>query len=111
MSERITTSVDIMLADAERIDDLEQRLAVAEMELKQYQTKGLLCWDRENPENGSYDEQGIAEFFADNMCDNESRTYCVMRALSLPDREMIVTLSGGEERKMMWEWVKPQSRR
>lgn len=84
---------------------LLQRLAAAEAELEQYRTKRLLCWDEADPEHRAYDEQEIAEYFADNMADDESFPFSVMRALSLPDREMIVTLSGGKERKMTWEWV------
>lgn len=95
---------------ADYLEMMQNRISELEEELRQYRNAKILCWDAENPEDAQYDEQGVAEHYADNMNNDESQAFYVMRALSLPDKEMIVTLSGGDERIIDWEWVEDTER-
>lgn len=65
----------------------------------------LQCWDKDDPEHGAFDPSSMAEHFADNMYDDESHVFDVLVSIPLPDRQMRVTLEGGEERELHWEWV------
>lgn len=65
----------------------------------------LQCWSADDPEHGAFDPTSMAEYFADNMYDDESHVFDVLVSAPMPDRKMRVTLGGGEERELHWEWV------
>lgn len=65
----------------------------------------LQCWDANDPEHGSLDPSDLASNFADNMNNDEAHVFDVYVSIPLPDRQMRVTLTGGEERELHWEWV------
>ena len=65
----------------------------------------LQCWLGYDPEMGSFDESDMADIIADNLEDGGSTTEEILCSTRLPNRNMRVWLTGGENRDVHFEWV------
>ena len=65
----------------------------------------LQCWLADDTERGAFDEQGMSEDIADNLEDGGSTTEEILCSTRLPNRNMRVWLTGGEDREVHFEWV------
>ena len=64
-----------------------------------------LCWLASDPEAGCFDGPGMAEDIADGLHDDEETTEEILCSTRLPNRNMRVWLTGGENRDVHFEWV------
>jgi len=86
----------------------EQMIEAMATELLAYRESertNLQCWLGDDPETGSFDEPGMADIIADNLEDNGETTEKILCSTRLPNRNMRVWLTGGENRDVHFEWV------
>lgn len=65
----------------------------------------IQCWNKDDPDHYALSPKDMANAFADGMYDDNSHTFDVLVSIPFPDRKMRVTLTGGEDRNMEWEWA------
>lgn len=65
----------------------------------------LQCWLADDADRRAMDEQEMAEDIADNLEVGGSTTEEILCSTRLPNRNMRVWLTGGENRDIHFEWV------